>query len=158
MMSFSLDGTDLKILTHLQTNSCLPNNELAKLVGMAPSAVLERVKKLEQKGVIQNYPTRINPDALDLKLLAFIYIKSSQGLNDTDLDKELAKLPEVLELHHIAGEDCYIAKVRVKDPQSLAELIRRKFSKIKGIHSTKTTVVLETVKEENYLPILKDEQ
>ena len=155
-MSFSLDDTDLKILSHLQKNSCLPNVELAKRVGMAPSAVLERVKKLEQKGVIQNYPTRINPEALDLRLLAFIFIKSNQGLNNMGLDKELAKLPEVLELHHIAGEDCYIVKVRVKDPQSLAELIRRKFSKIKGIHSTKTTVVLETVKEENYLPITKD--
>jgi Lrp/AsnC family transcriptional regulator, leucine-responsive regulatory protein len=156
-MSFSLDDTDLQILSHLQKDSCLANVELAKRVGMAPSAVLERVKKLEQKGIILNYPTRINPDALDLRLLAFIFIKSNQGLNNVSLDKELAKLPEVLELHHIAGEDCYIAKVRVKDPQSLAELIRRKFSKIKGIHSTKTTVVLETVKEENYLPILKSE-
>lgn len=152
-MNVSLDDIDLRILSQLQRNSCVPNVELAKLVGMAPSAVLERVKKLEQKGVIQNYPTRINPVALDLRLLAFIFIKSNQGLNNVNLDKELAKLPEVLELHHIAGEDCYIAKVRVKDPQSLAELIRRKFSKIKGIHSTKTTVVLETVKEENYLPI-----
>ena len=154
-MGFSLDEIDLNILSFLQTNSCLSNAELAKKLGMAPSAVLERVRKLEQKEIITGYPTRINPDALDLRLLAFIFIKSDQGLKNVSVAKQLAKLPEILELHHIAGEDCYIAKVRVSDPQALAELMRTKFAKIQGIQSTKTTVVLETVKEDNHLPIPK---
>jgi Lrp/AsnC family transcriptional regulator, leucine-responsive regulatory protein len=156
-MSFSLDNTDLKILSNLQSNSCLSNVELAKKLGMAPSAALERVKKLEQKGIILGYPTRINPEALNLHLLAFIFIKSSEGPGKAAAAKQLAKLPEVLELHHIAGEDCYIAKVRAKDPLSLVQFMREKFSKIKGILSTKTTIVLETVKEDNYLPITKEE-
>jgi Lrp/AsnC family transcriptional regulator, leucine-responsive regulatory protein len=156
-MAFPLDNTDLKILSNLQSNSCLSNVELAKKLGMAPSAALERVKKLEQKGIIIGYPTRINPEALDLHLLAFIFIKSSEGPGKAAAAKQLAKLPEVLELHHIAGEDCYIAKVRAKDPLSLVQFMREKFSKIKGILSTKTTIVLETVKEDNYLPITKEE-
>jgi Lrp/AsnC family leucine-responsive transcriptional regulator len=156
-MAFSLDNTDLKILSNLQSNSCLSNVELAKKLGMAPSAALERVKKLEQKGIIIGYPTRINPEALDLHLLAFIFIKSSEGPGKAAAAKQLAKLPEVLELHHIAGEDCYIAKVRAKDPLSLVQFMREKFSKIKGILNTKTTIVLETVKEDNYLPITKEE-
>src|SRR5687768_3004950 len=118
-MSISLDDIDLRILTHLQPNSCLANNELAKKIGMAPSAVLERVKKLEQKGIIEGYPTRINPKALDLKLLAYIFIKSSEGPGNAAVAKQLAKIPEVLELHHIAGDDCYLLKVRTCDPQSL---------------------------------------
>ena len=156
-MAFSLDNIDIKILSNLQSNSCLSNVELAKKLGMAPSAALERVKKLEQKGIIIGYPTRINPEALNLHLLAFIFIKSSEGPGKAAAAKQLAKLPEVLELHHIAGEDCYIAKVRAKDPLSLVQFMREKFSKIKGILSTKTTIVLETVKEDNYLPITKEE-
>lgn len=155
-MSSILDNTDLKILAHLQPDACIANAELAKKVGMAPSAVLERVKKLEQKGVIEAYSTRINPEALELKLLAFIFIKTSEGPGNVSVAKQLAKLPEVLELHHIAGEDCYLVKVRTKDPQSLIQLMREKFSRIPGIISTKSTIVLETHKENNFLPIPKD--
>ncbi|MGZ3881130.1 MAG: Lrp/AsnC family transcriptional regulator [Flavisolibacter sp.] len=153
-MPFSMDETDLAILSHLQPNSCLTNNELAKKVGMAPSAVLERVKKLEQKGIIEGYPTRIRAEALDLKLLAFIFVKTSEGPGNASVAKQLAKIPEVLELHHIAGEDCYLAKVRTKDPQALIHLMREKF-KIPHLLSTKTTIVLETLKETNQLPIPK---
>ena len=152
-MSFSLDDVDLKILTLLQPNSYLSNVELAKKLGMAPSAVLERVKKLEQRAIITGYPTRINPEALDLNLLAFIFIKSSEGPGNVTVAKQLAKFPEILELHHIAGEDCYIAKVRAKDPLSLVQFMRERFSKVKGIINTKTTIVLQTVKEDNHLPI-----
>lgn len=153
-MTFSMDETDLKILALIQPNSFLTNNELAKKVNMAPSAVLERVKKLEQKGIIEGYPTRIKPDALELKLLAYIFIKTNEGPGNASVAKQLAKIPEVLELHHIAGEDCYLAKVRAKDPLSLVHLMREKF-KNSNILSTKTTIVLETLKETNQLPIPK---
>jgi len=152
-MTFSLDAIDLNILSLLQPNATLSNTELAKKIGMAPSAALERVKKLEQKGVIEGYNTRISADALSLKLLAFIFIKSSEGPGNAAVARQLAKLPEVLELHHIAGEDCYLLKVRAQDPQSLIRLMRDKFSKIPNILSTKTTIVLETLKESNQLPI-----
>ena len=153
-MPLLMDGTDLKILTLLQPNSFLTNNELAKKIGMAPSAILERVKKLEQKGIIEGYSTRIKPEALELKLLAFIFIKTSEGPGNASVARQLVKIPEVQELHHIAGEDCYLVKVRAKDPQSLIHLMREKF-KNPNILSTKTTIVLETLKETNQLPIPK---
>lgn len=155
-MVFSLDIVDLKILALLQPNARMANAELAKKLGMAPSAMLERVKKLEQKGIIEAYAARIRPEALGLKLLAFILVKSSEGPGNISVAKQLAKLPEVLELHHIAGEDCYLVKVRAQDPQSLIQLMRDKFSKISGILSTKTTIVLETLKETNYLSVPKE--
>ena len=155
-MGISLDEVDLKILGQLQTNASMSNVELAKKLGMAPSAILERVKKLEQKGVIEAYITRIRPEALNLKLLAFVFVKSSEGPGNISVAKQLSKLPEVLELHHIAGEDCYLIKIRAEDPQSLIHLMREKFSKIPGILSTKTTIVLETLKETNYLPVPKE--
>jgi len=153
-MSFSMDETDLKILSLIQPNSFLTNSELAKKVNMAPSAVLERIKKLEQKGIIEGYPTRIKPEALELKLLAYIFIKTSEGPGNTSVAKQLIKTPEVLELHHIAGDDCYLVKVRAKDPLSLIHVMREKF-KNPNILSTKTTIVLETLKETNQLPIPK---
>jgi len=153
-MPSSMDETDLTILSLLQPNSFLTNTELSKKIGMAPSAVLERIKKLEQKGIIEGYPTRIKPEAVDLTLLAFIFVKTSEGPGNASVAKQLAKLPEVLELHHIAGEDCYIVKVSTKNPQSLIHLMREKF-KIPNLLSTKTTIVLETLKETNQLPIPK---
>lgn len=155
-MAPTLDSIDLAILTHLQEDATLPNAELAKKIGMAPSAALERVKKLKQKGVITGQTIRIEPSAVDLKLLAFIFIKSSEGPGNISVAKQLIKFPEVLELHHIAGEDCYLVKVRARDPQSLVQLMRDKFSKIPGLTSTKTTIVLETRKESNHLPIPKE--
>jgi Lrp/AsnC family leucine-responsive transcriptional regulator len=151
----SLDITDIKILAALQADACLQNTELAKSLGMAPSAALERVKKLEQKGIIQAYTAKINPAILDLNLLAFIFIKTSEGPGNAIVAKHLAKIPDVLELHHIAGEDCYLMKVRAKDPLALIHFMREKLSKISGILNTKTTIVLETIKEDNYLPIPK---
>jgi Lrp/AsnC family leucine-responsive transcriptional regulator len=154
-MNLSIDNIDLKILAELQSDACLQNAALAKKLGMAPSAVLERVKKLEQKGIIKAYATRIMPDAVGLNLLAFIFIRSSEGPGNISVSKKLAKIPDVLELHHIAGEDCYLLKVRAKDPLSLIHFMREKIGKVSGIISTKTTIVLETLKEDNYLPIPK---
>ncbi|GAC1426916.1 MAG: leucine-responsive transcriptional regulator Lrp [Chitinophagaceae bacterium] len=154
-MQYSLDEVDLAILSLLQPDARLQNTELAKKIGMAPSAVLERVKKLEQKGIIKSYTTRIDPAAVDLKLLAFIFIKSNKRPGDTSIARQIARIPEVLEVHHIAGEDCFLVKIRTQDAQSLLQLMREKFGKIPNITSTKTTIVLDTSKEDNYLPIPK---
>lgn len=150
---FTLDKTDLSILRLMQENARITNADLARELEMAPSAVLERVKKLEQKNVIKQYTTRINPAALHQSMLAFISIKSAEGMGSNQTAKDLAKIPEVQEVHHIAGDDCYLVKVRTTDSASLMELMRNSFSKIPKILSTRTTIVLETVKEEQLLVI-----
>lgn len=154
-MEIILDHIDLHILSSMQANARISNSDLAKDLGMAPSAVLERVKKLEQKKVISGYYARINPQAIEQKLLAFIFIKSTEGLGCGKAGKLLAEIPEVQEVHNIAGEDCYLVKVRTADSAALIDLMRTRFSKIPNILSTKTTIVLETVKEENELVIHK---
>ncbi|RFM30327.1 Lrp/AsnC family transcriptional regulator [Deminuibacter soli] len=154
-MELVLDKTDLQILDLMQCNARMSNADLARELSMAPSAVLERVKKLEQKQVILQYNTRLNAQALQLKLLAFIYIKTSEGMGCGQTGKELAKIPEVQEVHSIAGEDCFLAKVRVADAAALMHLMRNSMAQIKDIVSTKTTIVLETVKEETQLVIPK---
>ena len=149
----TLDKTDLGILRLMQGNARITNADIARELEMAPSAVLERVKKLEQKQVILQYTARINPVAVNQKLLAFISMKSSEGMGSNNTAKELAKIPEVQVVHHIAGEDCYLVKVRTADSASLMQLMRNTFSRIPNILSTRTTIVLETVKEEQQLVI-----
>jgi Lrp/AsnC family leucine-responsive transcriptional regulator len=148
-----LDKTDLHILRLMQENARISNADLARELGMAPSGILERVKKLEQKKVIQQYTARINPIALQQKLLAFIFMKASDGPGSSSATLELAKIPEVQEVHHVAGDDCYLVKVRTYDSASLMHIMRTQFSKIPNILSTRTTIVLETVKEQQQLVI-----
>ena|SRR6185312_3710778 len=148
-----LDKTDLHILRLMQENARISNADLARELGMAPSGVLERVKKLEQKQVLQQYSAHINPASLGQKMLAFIFIKVSDGPGGGDSAALLAQIPEVQEVHHIAGEDCYLVKVRTYDSSTLMSLMRSKFNKIPNLVSTRTTIVLETVKEQQQLVI-----
>jgi Lrp/AsnC family leucine-responsive transcriptional regulator len=150
---FVLDKIDLNILRLMQDNARISNADMARELGMAPSGVLERVKKLEQKGVIQQYTTRINPAALQQKMLAYIFMKASDGPGCNDTAQALAKIPEVQEVHHIAGDDCYLVKIRTYDSASLVSLMRNQFSQIPNLLSTRTTIVLETVKEQQQLVI-----
>src|ERR1700761_4947487 len=148
-----LDKTDLHILKLMQDNARISNADMARDLGMAPSGVLERVKKLEQKNVIQQYTARINPIPLQQKMLAFVFMRASDGPGQNETAQELAKIPEVQEVHHVAGDDCYLVKVRTYDSASLMALLRDKFSKIPKLLSTRTTIVLETVKEQQQLVI-----
>ncbi len=148
-----LDKTDLQILRLMQDNARISNADMARELGMAPSGVLERVKKLEQKNVIMQYTCRVNPGALNQKMLAYIFIKAADGPGNSETTRELAKIPEVQEVHQIAGDDCYLVKVRTYDTATLMDLMRNHFSKIPKILSTRTTIVLETVKEQQQLVI-----
>jgi Lrp/AsnC family leucine-responsive transcriptional regulator len=154
-MDFSLDEVDLKILGLMQGNARISNADLARELEMAPSAVLERVKKLEQKKVILQYNASINPLAVNQKLLAFIFIKVKDMGSDAKIAATMAKIPEVQEIHHVAGEDCFLVKVRTEDSASLMELMRKSLKNIPDVLSTKTTIVLETVKEQQQLVIPK---
>ncbi|MGJ1204375.1 Lrp/AsnC family transcriptional regulator [Sphingobacterium lactis] len=152
-LEISLDQIDLQIIRIMQDNARTNNADIARELGMAPSAILERVKKLEQKEVILQYNARINPAALDQKMLSFIFIKTQDIIGVQKVGLLLAEIPEVLEVHDIAGEDGYLIKVRTNDSAGLVDLMRNSLSKIEGIISTRTTIVLETVKEDNKLVI-----
>ncbi|WP_315823192.1 Lrp/AsnC family transcriptional regulator [Paraflavitalea speifideaquila] len=155
-MTIELDDIDLQILDLMQDNARISNVDLAKQLSMAPSAVLERVKKLEQKKVILQYNTAISPTALNQKLLAFIFIKTKELESDAKIATTLARIPEVQEVHIIAGEDCFLVKVRTEDSASLMAMMRKSIKRVPNVLSTKTTIVLETVKEQQQLVIRKN--
>ena len=148
-----IDTTDAIILNILQSNARTSNAEIARQVDLAPSAVFERIRKLEERGVIEGYTARINPAAIGLPLLAFIFIRDEDKPGDDRAARRIGEIPEVLEVHHVAGEDCLLVKVRVKDTEALGRLLRERLGRIPTITSTRTTIVLGSVKESSGLAI-----
>ncbi|HET8715042.1 MAG TPA: Lrp/AsnC family transcriptional regulator [Holophagaceae bacterium] len=147
-----IDAIDQKILAILQDAGRTSHAEIGRSLGMAASAIFERVKKLEERGLIRGYGAVLDPAALELGLLAFLSVRTEDPVGGDATARALAKRPEILEVHHVAGEDCYLAKVRVKDTASLSQLLKE-VGAIKGVRATRTTVVLETTKEAARLPI-----
>ena len=150
----TLDAIDISILTMLQENARISQADMARAVGLAASAVLERLRKLEQRGVVTGFSAVVDPRAVDLGQLAFVAVRvSGTGEQEEQAGARFAAVPEVLEVHHVAGEDCYLLKVRASDAQHLGALLRQRLGRIPGVVSTRTTVVLETVKETTRLPL-----
>ncbi len=148
-----IDDIDRKIVSILQENGRIAAAEVARRIEMAPSAVFERIKKLEERGVIRGYTATLDPHALSLGLLAFIMLRADERITDVEAGRLIAAIPGVQEVHHIAGEDCYLVKVRTRDTESLGRLLRERFGTIPFVRSTRTTIVLETVKETLQLPV-----
>jgi Lrp/AsnC family leucine-responsive transcriptional regulator len=149
----TIDEIDRKIINRLQENARETQADIARAVGLAPSAVLERIRKLEARRVIQGYTAKLDPAVLGQSMLAFVAVRSAEGPSDDSVARQLGELPEVLEVHHVAGDDCYLVKVRARSPEHLGVLLRTQIGTIPCVRSTRTTVVLETVKETSRLSI-----
>ena len=147
------DEIDIAILNIMQENAKTSNAEIARRIGMAPSGVLERIRKLEERGIIRGYAPQLNAKALGHGLLAFVFVKTDEMAGQHAIALKLSQLPEVQEVHHVAGEDCYVMKVRTADTEALGRLLREKIGGLAAVKSTRTTIVLETVKESTTLPI-----
>jgi Lrp/AsnC family transcriptional regulator, leucine-responsive regulatory protein len=149
----TIDELDGLILELLQENARMTQAEIAKTVGLAPSAVLERIRKLEAKGVIKEYVAAIDPHVADLGLLAFVSVRTSEYGPEQPSAQALAEIPEVLEVHHVAGDDCYLLKVRARDAEHLGQLLRQQIATVPHVTSTRTTIVLGTSKETMRIPV-----
>jgi Lrp/AsnC family leucine-responsive transcriptional regulator len=148
-----IDKIDAKLLDMIQRDAYISNAALAARVGLTKTAVFERVRKMEAAGIIRARETRLNPKRVGLGQVAFIYVRADERPGTTKTGALLAKIPQVLEVHHIAGEDCYLIKVRVRDTEALSELLRHKIGTIKSVRTTRTTIVFDTLKESVYLPV-----
>lgn len=149
-----IDDIDKQILNIIQQDARISNAEIARQIGLAASATLERIRKLEERKVIKGYATEIDPAEVGFGLTAFIAVRIHECCGETD--RLLAEIPEVLEVHDTAGEDSYLLKVRVRDTEALSKLLRGDLKNVPNVASTKTTVVLQTIKETIALPIDKE--
>ena len=148
-----IDEKDSKILKELQRSARTPNAEIARRVGLVPSGTHERIRKLEERGVIEGYGLKVNPSAVGLGLLAFLFVRTDDRVGDLTTARELARVSEVQEVHHITGEDCYLVKLRARDTEDLGRILRDKIGAIDAVRSTRTTIVMDTVKESADLPL-----
>lgn len=148
-----LDDISLKILKILQEKARIPNIEVARRVEMAPSAVLERIRKMERQGFIDGYEVRLNPEQFDRRQVAFIEISTRSVGDRPETGRRLAAIPEIQEVHYVDGKDCYLVKLRVADNAELSAIIREKIAVINEVVATRTTTVLQTYKETARIPI-----
>ena len=142
-----MDNIDLQILQILQKKARIPNVEVARNIGMAPSAVLERIKKLEAQGVIEGYEVRLNPDMFNCSMIAFIQIKVITPARLIETGKMLSKIEQIQEVHHLAGEDCLMVKLRVSGNTELETILRTQIANLNAVRDIKTFIALSTHKE-----------
>lgn len=124
MTGFSPDATDWRILRALQADGRASFADLARAVSMSASAVTERVRRLEEAGVITGYTAVVDREALGLPVLAFVRLRSPHGGYEPFHDL-LEATPEVLEAHHVTGDDCFVLKVAARSMRHLEEVSGR---------------------------------
>lgn len=137
-----MEETDRQLVRLLAAQGRMSYTDLGKSLGLSTSAVHQRVRRLEQRGVITGYAALIDYAAVGLSLTAFVSIKPIDPSQPDDSPDVLATIPEIEGCYSVAGEENYILKVRVSDPGALEELLARIRSKANV--STRTIVVLST--------------
>ena len=140
-----LDDLDIKILRTLQKNGRTKRNKLAEEVGLSIPSVSERLNKLEEKGIIEGYYTKLNRKAFGYDITAYIYVLMESSKHYPALISRVDKISEILECHSILGDGSHILKAVVKNREALEKLLSQTQS-FPGVTSTKTTYVLSTIK------------
>jgi Lrp/AsnC family transcriptional regulator, leucine-responsive regulatory protein len=145
--SMSIDSTDRKILTILLRAAETSKAEIARRVGLAASAVSERMRRFEESGIVTSYEARLSGKALGLPLLAFVFVRELKPNQCYDTATSLTSVTGVEEIHKIAGEDCFLLKIRVSGTEELANILDSEINTIPTVAGVRTTIVLRSVME-----------
>ena len=151
-----LDRYDRKILTELQKNGRISNQELAECIGLSPSPCLRRVKALEDSGLINGYHATLDANKLGLTLMALIHINMDRHTPErfANFDEKISALPQVLECLLITGQEAdYQLKVVVRDMDAFQELLLQKITRIEGVSGVHSSLVLQRVVDKTDLPV-----
>jgi len=150
-----LDETDRKILEILQSRAKITNAKLSEEIGLSPAPTLERVKKLEQMGVITSYHAKLNPEKIGLGVATFVLVTLTQHnrVNIESFVNQINKIVEVIECHHITGAGDFIIKIFARDISSYQQILLERVSDIKEIDNLQSMVVLSTYKDSKSLPL-----
>ena len=158
-MAVALDHIDRQILRLLRQDGRMAHAAIAKEVNLSGPAVHERVRKLEQKGVIAGYTAVLDPTALDRAHVCFVMVTLTEGNEFAADDPIVARIceePDVLGFDRIAGEDCYLLKIRTATNKDLEQLLRR-IRSIRGVARTRTTMALSTELEKPTIDVPDEE-
>jgi len=154
----SLDRQDKRILEILQADGRITNSELASRINLTPAPTLSRVNKLESTGVIRGYTALIDPLALGLPFLAFVSVilRAPRPDEHASFLRAMLELPEVLECHHVAGDEDYLLKVVATGPRDYESLVMHRIGAIPEVLRVKTMLVLSSGKQTTSLPVPMD--
>ena len=150
-----IDRTDKKILEILQKNAKITNAKLSKQIGLSPAPTLERVRKLESRGIISGYHAKLNMSKVGLGVSTFVMV-SLKGHNKKNLQSFLDKIKDVeniVECHHITGSGDFILRIVAEDIESYQELMLDKVTEIEVTDSLQSIVILSTFKDSKVMPI-----
>lgn len=151
-----IDATDKKILTILQKEGRITNAKLAQTVGLSPPAVLERVRRLENSGIIEKYVAILDREqsGFNIQTIVMVCLSHHQISSLQNVKERLTQMDEVLECHQLTGEVDFLLKVVVKDMASYTDFVNNKLSGIPGIQNVKTSFILETLKNSTVLNLV----
>jgi Lrp/AsnC family transcriptional regulator, leucine-responsive regulatory protein len=147
-----LDEIDIQILERLQTNARATWTELSNDLGLTAPAIAERTRKLEERGIIQGYHAQLEPERINCGLLAYIAVQLRHPNARQPFLDRIKTMPEILECHHMTGEDDYWLKIRCTNTNALERIISQEFQTHEGI-KTRTTIVLSSPKDTPNLPL-----
>ena len=139
---YPLDGTDVKILRKLQADARLPLTQLGEQLGIPHSTVRDRVRKMEEAGVIEGYSVTINPAQAGFLIDCFVEVTLDHRVETTKSLKALAKFDEVIELHLLTGEIDVLARICARDIEHLRDILYNKLTRVPGLVRTNTLVIL----------------
>ncbi|MEW6375462.1 MAG: Lrp/AsnC family transcriptional regulator [Thermodesulfobacteriota bacterium] len=155
-----MDELNRKIIQALQVNGRKTNSDLAREFGVAPSTMLERIRQLEERGVVLGYRAIINPQALGFNIQGFVSVTLDRhNVNYIrSFEKGIQKIPNVRACYHVTGRFDYLVHVAARDLEHLGEIIKEKIASISGIGKVETFLVLSEVKGDGGLPIEYDNE
>ena len=151
-MSQQLDDRDRRILSLVQRDAKLSQAEIARRVGLSTAAVNERLRKLETAGFLRRYVAVVDPRAVGISVTAFVEVFIEHPRYESAFIEQVLGLDEVQECHHITGEFSLLLKIRVRDMETLQQLLIHRLNALEGVRQTRTIVALSTSKEESYVP------
>src|SRR5436853_3647743 len=150
-----LDEIDRRILTLMQENCRQPLAKIGEHVGLSAPSIMERIKKLEDGGIINAYRAVVNAKLLGKDITAFIGVSTGHPHAIDRFEQEIEPLPDILECHHVTGGHTMILKVKTSNTSSLEQLISR-IRSIEGVVRTETMVVLSTHTERIQIPVVEE--
>jgi Lrp/AsnC family transcriptional regulator, leucine-responsive regulatory protein len=151
LIDMTLDAIDYKLIELLQQNARMTQMEMASAVGLSQPAVAERMRKLEQEGVISGYSARVNARKVGKDISAFIGVSIEHPRYNAGFAKKILALPDVLECHRVTGSDSYLLKVVTENTESLDRLISELLRVIPGVTRTLTSIVTSSIKEGSHI-------
>ena len=158
-MGKGLDAKDRLLLQHLQANARMTNTELARLVDLSPPGLQRRLRRLEESGVIEQYVTLLDREAVGFGMTCFVQVTLRRHEPEAiRAFREIVKdMPEIMECHHVTGEYDYLLKILVKNRQHLETFLVDRLTPVRGMDKIRTSLVLSEIKSTTQVPLDKIE-